>query len=209
MTTTLARNDGFGLIEVMVAILLLTVGLLGTMEVFISSDHLNLTTQRVQALSTAAEQSLEQIRAMPYANLALSALPVHAADGNPPGDTSHDPSNPDYWVSGTNLQIVTNYGLESSPTLAGVSTSGEALIGGGTVSPGPTTVTSDGYTISVYRFISWVNDSCVYLGVDLCPGTQDAKRVTVAAVITGGGGTGANKPFWLSTVVANPNAGLL
>ena len=44
-------------------------------------------------------------------------------------------------------------------------------------------------------------------GSDLCPSTQDAKRITVAAVVSSSSnGQGAQKPVWLSTIVANPSA---
>jgi Tfp pilus assembly protein PilV len=201
-------NDGMSVIEVLIAVLLLTVGLLAVLYGLVASNHLNLTTQRVQATATAAENAMEQLRATPYNSLGLSSLPTHTSDGNASSDKSGNPTDPDYWVSGTNLLVVANYNQESSAALSGVSTSGEAMIGGGTVNPGPAHVASDGFTVYVYTFISWVNDSCVYLAVNLCPGGEDAKRVTVAAVLDGGGGVGADKPFWLSTVVANPDAGV-
>jgi prepilin-type N-terminal cleavage/methylation domain-containing protein len=197
---------GFTVVEVMVAVLLLTVGLVGTMQAFISSDGANLTTQRAQALSTAAEQELEQLRAMSYSSLALSSIPTATTDGNQPGDNSGDPSDPDYWISGANLLIPNDFAQETSGTLPTVASTGEVLIGGGTVPPGPVTLTSDGFTVTVYRFISWVNDTCVYGSQgDLCPGTEDAKRLTVAVVLDGGG-VGESKPFWLTTIVANPAA---
>jgi Tfp pilus assembly protein PilV len=205
----LARdNAGFSVVEVLIAALLLTVGLLAALYGLVASNHLNLTTQRVQATATAAENAMEQLRAMPYSSLALSSLPTHTSDGNASSDKSGNPFDPDYWVSGTNFLVVADYSQESSLTLSGVSSSGEAMIGSGAVNPGPVNVASDGFTVSVYTFISWVNDSCVYLGLNLCPGGESAKRLTVAAVLDGGGGVGADKPFWLSTVVANPDAGL-
>lgn len=200
------------IIEVMVAILLLTVGIVATFQTFDSSSHLTLTTQRQQAAMTAAEQAIEQIRAMPYANVAMSTpLPTHTTDGNASTDTSGNPSNPNYWVSGSNLKIVTNFNQESSSTLGGVSSTGEPMVSvsGGAVSPGPTTVSTNGYSASVYRYVTYVNDSCVYLLVDLCPGTQDAKRITIAVVLQAGQATaGVEKPVWLTTVVANPQAGV-
>jgi len=200
------NEHGFTVVEVMVAVLLLTIGLVGTMQAFISSDGANLTSQRAQAVSTAAEQELEQLRAMSYNSLALSLLPTHTSDGNASGDNSGDPTDPDYWISGSNLLVPNSFAQETSGILATVASAGEVLIGGGSVSPGPVTLTSDGFTVTVYRFISWVNDSCVFgvLG-DLCPGTEDAKRLTVAVVLTGGV-VGEKKPFWLTTIVANPNA---
>lgn len=198
-------EQGYTLIEVMVAVLVLAVALMGTMQAFISSDHGNLETQETQAVSTAAEQALEQLRAMSYSSLALSSLPTGTGTGNPTGDNSGDPEDPDYWVSGTNLKIPNDFAQISSGLLSTVASTGEALIGGGTISPGPTTVSSDGFTVTIYRYVSWVVDTCLYGSLNLCPGTQDAKRITVAAVLTGTG-TSPPKPFWLSTTIANPNA---
>jgi type II secretory pathway pseudopilin PulG len=202
------RNNehGFGVIEVLVAILLLAFGIVGTLQAFISSDHANLATQRAQAISTAAEQALEQMRATTYSSLALSSLPTHTGDGNGSGDNTGNPTDPDYWVSGTNLLIPNNFAEETGGLLQTVASTGEALISGGTVSPGPSTVTSDGFTVTIYRYVTWFDDSCLFGALNLCPGIDDAKRLTVAAVLSGSGPASTQKPFWLTTIVANPNA---
>jgi prepilin-type N-terminal cleavage/methylation domain-containing protein len=195
-------QNGFGMIEVLAAILLVAIGIVGTLQAFISSDHANLATQRAQAVSTAAEQALEQMRATTYNSLALSALPVGSGTGNPSGDNSGDPLNPDYWVSGGDLKIPNNFAQTASGLLQTVATVGESLISGGTINPGPSTVTSDGFTVTIYRYVTWLQDSCLFGALNLCPGIDDAKRLTVAAVLSGGN----LKPFWLTTIVANPNA---
>jgi prepilin-type N-terminal cleavage/methylation domain-containing protein len=206
MTTTKRTGEqGFSLIEVMVAVLVVAVALIGTMQAFISSDHGNLATQETQAVSTAAEQALEQLRAMSYNSLALSSFPIQTGSGNPTGDTSGDPDDPDYWVSGTNLVIPNNFAQVTSGVLTTVASVGEALIGGGTISPGPVTVSSDGFNVTIYRYVTWVVDSCLLGSINLCPGTEDAKRITVAAVLSGTG-TSVAKPFWLTAIIANPDA---
>jgi prepilin-type N-terminal cleavage/methylation domain-containing protein len=206
-TSKRTGEQGFTIIEVMVAVLVVAVALVGTLQAFISSDHGNLATQETQAVSTAAEQALEQLRAMSYTSIALSSIPIQTGSGNPVGDTSGDPEDPDYWVSGTNLLIPNNFSQETSGILSTVASAGEALIGGGSISPGPVTVSSDGFSVTIYRYVTWVVDSCLLGSLNLCPGIQDAKRITVAAVLTGTGtGTSAPKPFWLSTIIANPTA---
>src|ERR1700733_10257335 len=118
MTTSKRTGEqGFSLIEVMVAVLVVAVALIGTMQAFISSDHGNLATQETQAVSTAAEQSLEQLRAMSYNSLALSSFPIQTGSGNPTGDTSGDPDDPDSCVSGTNLVIPNNFAQVTSGVL--------------------------------------------------------------------------------------------
>lgn len=206
MTTSERTGEqGFSLIEVMVAVLVVAVALIGTMQAFISSDHGNLATQETQAVSTAAEQALEQLRAMSYNSLALSSFPIQTGSGNPTGDTSGDPEDPDYWINGTNLVIPNNFAQVTSGVLTTVASVGEALIGGGTINPGPVTVSSDGFNVTIYRYVTWVVDSCLLGSINLCPGTEDAKRITVAAVVAGTG-TSVPKPFWLSTIIANPDA---
>src|ERR1700685_4417293 len=207
-TDAMHRNDehGFGIIEVLVAILILAFGIVGTLQAFISSDHANLATQRAQAISTAAEEALEQMRAMTYSSLGLSSLPTHTSDGDGTGDHTGNPTDPDYWVSGTNLLIPNNFAKETGGLLQTVASTGEALISGGTVRPGPSTVTSDGFTVTIYRYITWFDDSCLFGSLNLCPGIDDAKRLTVAAVLSGSGPATTQKPFWLTTIVANPDA---
>ena len=199
-------NDehGFGIIEVLVAILILAFGIVGTLQAFISSDHANLATQRAQAISTAAEEALEQMRAMTYSSLGLSSLPTHTSDGDGTGDHTGNPTDPDYWVSGTSLLIPNSFAKETGGLLQTVASTGEALITGGTVSPGPSTVTSDGFTVTIYRYITWLDDTCLFGSLTLCPGIDDAKRLTVAAVLTGSGPATTQKPFWLTTIVATP-----
>lgn len=221
MRAAAARQDGFTLIEALVAMAILVTGLLSTFVALNASSHLTLTTQREQAAMTAAEQQMEQLRAMTYANLALSYAPSHSADGNAATDTSGNPSNPDYWVSSSasNLLIPSNFNSESSGTLSGVPSSGEPFVtSSGGVSPGPVTVSSDGFTATVYRFITWEKESCIDIATitGLCTLfnasedallNEDAKRITVAVVI-GSGGNGVSKPVWLTTLVGDPQAGL-
>ena len=123
--------------------------------------------------------------------------------GNPAGDTSTNPTNPRYYVSGTNLLIKTNYRDWTSGTVAGVAAGGEQMVSGGDVAPGPDTFSANGRSGKIYRFVSWRDENC---SGNRCPGTQDSKRVTVAVVLDAARG-GPSKPLWFSSIVNNPDAG--
>lgn len=208
-----ANEDGIAVIEVLVAIVLLTIGIIATFQTLDSTAHLTLTTQREQAAMTLAEQTMENIRSNKYSVIALSAAPSGSLglDGNSTGDTSGNPSNPNYWVntSGTAMTIPVNFNQETSGTLSGVSASGESFVTSATstITPKSTSVSTDGYTATVYRYVTYVNDTCTYGGSDKCSSTTDAKRITVAVVLNSSTTTGVQKPVWLSSVIANPSAG--
>ncbi len=208
-TGRLRHEAGYTMIEMLVALIILVTGGLATVGAMASSSHVSLTTQREQAAWTAAEQAMEKLRAMPYANLALSSTPAHATD------TNSNPSNPDYWVSSStgNLIIPNSFNNESSGTLSGVSSSGETMVTTatacttGTAVCATTTVSTGGYTVTVYQFVTYINDTCLYNSIELCSSSgQDAKRLVVAAVVPSEHNTGVQKPVWLSTIVENPTA---
>jgi prepilin-type N-terminal cleavage/methylation domain-containing protein len=210
-----AKQDGFTLIETLVAMVILVTGLLATFTALNSSSHLTLTTQREQVAMTVAEQQMEQLRAISYSSIEMSSTPSHTSDGNATGDNSGNPTNPNYWVnsSGSNLLIPTNFNKETSGTLSGVSSLGEPFVTGGTITP-TTTVSSGGYTATVYRYVTWMDDGCVTTALcTLWSATQDAlhsetgKRITIAVLLSSGG-NGVSKPVWLTTDVADPQAGL-
>lgn len=76
-----ARDEsGFGLIEVLIGMLVLSVGIGGLMMVFVSSLVTLRHTGKEGTAITVADRLLEQYRAMPFANLPTSLTP--------PGDTS-------------------------------------------------------------------------------------------------------------------------
>jgi type II secretory pathway pseudopilin PulG len=209
---------GFTLAEVMVAALIVVVGLLGVFVALNAASHLDTTARRQQVALSQAEQAMEQLKALPYSQLALASAPAHQ------NDTSTDtvPSVPNYWVStsGGKLIVPADFNVKTSGTLPGTPTAGEPLVTGGAVAPstrcasGQPCAPVDGLSFTVYRYVTQ-EDECTQL-LSLCNIAllqsllnQYAKRVTVAVVVDGGPGVGATKPVWLSTVVANPNSGVV
>jgi len=88
----LRNEDGFGLIELLLAIVILNVGILALVAAFNSGA---LAIQRASQTATAAtltEKQMELYRAQIYANVALDAASTTTASGNTTyaGDTAYN-----------------------------------------------------------------------------------------------------------------------
>ena len=59
-------DQGFTLIEVMIAMLILTVGLLSLAHMMVLSTHANMLSGRMTSCSAIAKQQLEQLKAAPF-----------------------------------------------------------------------------------------------------------------------------------------------
>lgn len=213
-----SSEAGFTLVEVMVAALILVIGLLGVFVALDAASHLDTTSRRQQVAVNQAEQAMEQMKALPYASLALSSAPAHQNDTS----TSNVPSIPNYWVStsGGKLIVPADFNKKNSGTLSGTPTAGEPLITGGSAAPqtrcasGQTCPAIDGLSFTIYRYVTQ-EDECTQL-LSLCNISllqnllnQYSKRIVIAVVMDSRPGDGVTKPVWLSTVVANPNSGLV
>lgn len=202
-----SHQDGFTLVEVLAAAIVLVVGLLGLFTALDSSSHLNTTVQRQSAVTAQAERAVEAMRALPYGSLGLTATP----------GTSTDTASPAHWVDGGRLEIVRDFNNAASTTLPGTPTAGESFVTGGPVDPAAQRFTVGGLSGSLYRYVTWVDESCPLVAglgglgaaLDACPGAQDAKRIVVAAVLDSSAGVGALKPVWITTYAADPKANLL
>ena len=71
MTSTTKRTsseDGFSLIEVMIAIVILMVGLLSLAQMMVLSTHANTLSGRMTSCSGVARERLERLKAVPFYN---------------------------------------------------------------------------------------------------------------------------------------------
>jgi Tfp pilus assembly protein PilV len=138
------------LVEVLVAILLLTVGLLGLIGAFDSAGKLNLLSERRTSMAHRAQLEIERLQAIPYSALAMSSPPTH----------STTTTNPDYYVKeGTSKY---QYGENETEV--------ESLVtSGGAISPIPTGKKcsqevgacewEDGSVSgNVYDFVTWYSE---------------------------------------------------
>ena len=185
---SLRREDGMTLVEVLIAALLMAVGVIAMISVFDSSRGLVTTSEKNDVTAHQGEAALERVLALDYKGIALTTTPSHST-------TSTDP---DYYVqSGGTYQWDQSGSAQPADPLV-VDGTGGAVVHVSTWSDGQSRLSG-----SVYRYVTWVDDPNV-------PGTQDAKRVTIAVTAnnTYTGGTGQlKKPVLVSSVVIDPAAG--
>ena len=73
---TLKKQDGFTLIEVLIAVTIFAVGLLAVAAMQTSAIRVNSTAGRITELSTRSIDKFEQLLSQPYSQLATGADPV-------------------------------------------------------------------------------------------------------------------------------------
>lgn len=173
-----AEQSGFTLIEVMIASLILLIGSFATLRALAAATSNTQRAKESQVLLDLAQQEMEKVRNLPYAQIGLTSQPA----------TTTDPLNPDFRVSGASFYLdrgKTGALTAGTPNPAAMVINGGSLYGGGfvtggTLNPGSivsaTTAVGD-VQVQIFRFVVWQNDeSCAS-----CPGNQDFKRVVIAA----------------------------
>ena len=160
---------GFTITEVLVAILILSIGAMTTFSLLSAATR---NAQRAKASQVAleyAEQELEYLRSLQNEELALTK--------SPPPSTSE--LNPNYRVTNHTFAL-TRSPLGDYETLVvnGDPAYGNTEVKGGVVAPGPIPFSNGDVEGKVYRYIVWRNDAkCPEAS---CPGSQDYKQIIVA-----------------------------
>lgn len=90
----LRTEDGFGLIELLIAIVMLNVGILALVAAFNSGSLAIQRASQTATAATLAEKQMELYRAQTYANVALdaAATTTASANGTYAGDTAYSAS---------------------------------------------------------------------------------------------------------------------
>lgn len=180
----LRAERGFTLIEVLLSLLVLTVGILSAFTAFAASQRLSLVSERHQSMVDVAQKEIERVQGIAFNQIGMTAAP----------GTSTDPRNPDYYVQA---------GPPETFEWDRTSGSAEPLdldTANGTVSAAPQTWSEGQFTGQIYDFVTWTTDPKCSPG---CPASQDYKRITVAVTITGAAQPG---PVWESSLIADPSA---
>jgi prepilin-type N-terminal cleavage/methylation domain-containing protein len=189
-------QDGLTLIEVLVAIVLLSIALLTVAGTFDSSRRLTTFAERRETAAEVGERELERLLSQGYGALTTTAP-----------STGASPSDPTYYVMSTCPSAsLTPPCYQWDQSGASTTANTESLvITAGAQSPGPVPWTAGSLSGSLYRFVTWVDDAC-----SACPYTKDQqtttdyRRVTVAVTIDGTGGP--TKPILVSTIATSPVA---
>lgn len=227
----LAREEGgFTLVELLSAMLVVSIGVIALLMTFDTSRNLVSFSEAKETAVHLAEQELERLETIPYAQLELSDNPQ---DCSPAPCTSTNELA--YYVgpAGWYRWDQTPTPTEARPAprcvasggLAAPITNCEQLVVDATTTDGDavgtvpatrsaiTTSTPSGgarLTLELQRFVTWADDDCARTSPGtanpLCTNGQDYKRVTVAVRVlradsSGRLEKGPKQPVVLSTVM--------
>jgi prepilin-type N-terminal cleavage/methylation domain-containing protein len=188
----LAAEDGFTLIELMIASLIMVVGLLALVSGLDHSRKLVTQSEKVEAATHQAEQAVERILSMRYDQVSLTAAPAES-------DSQADPR---FWVSGSTYQWdQKSTGSAAFETLCVTRCPAEeATVVGTVVGAEEWQDPASRLHGWVHRFVTEVPDLCSAAG---CPGNQPAKRVTVGVTVDGN--DPLDRPVMVSTLMVDPD----
>jgi prepilin-type N-terminal cleavage/methylation domain-containing protein len=198
-------QDGFTLLEVLAALAVLSVGMLGLLASFNLAGTASYSAQRHEQAVAVAQAEIERLKALDYSDLALTAAPANQPAGNPAGDPApQNPVNPNFYVTGSGFKVMNNYRDSGSGTVTGTPAAGEPFVvsASGAVNPGPEDFDNGQASGRIYRYVTWRDDACTGL---VCLGPQDGKRITVAVSMNvAGNGAPPSKPIYISSIVTDP-----
>lgn len=197
-------QDGFTVVEVLVAVLVLTVGLIVLIGAFDPARRLSTQAERRQVASAIAEQEIQRVQALAWAKIALAAQPTVNANATTKDPTYYESAGPCVGIGPTSTPC---YQWDWNKTSSSEAMVIDAPNADSTANPQnwTTTVTAAGPATRLsgktYRFITWANDT--ECAAAACGAAADYKRVTVAVTVTG-----MTSPVELSTLVTNSAAGV-
>ncbi len=205
--TRIADESGLSLFEVLVAILVLVVGLMGVYVSIGSSNGAIAAGETTAVMAQAAQQQLESVEALPYASIANSADPSQTS--------TTDSSNPTYYLTSCASGKCSSYyaGLSKTGTAEPIdldSTNGKVSATPSTqvvADPNASTCAAAStatcrVVLSVYTFITNVIPS----EESACVTTSGCyKRITVAVKNAGQGPP--HQPYYLSTLIGPKGGG--
>ena len=174
--SALAGQEGFGIVEVLVAAVILVIGVLAIFSAFDAGNAATFRASQTQVALDQAQLEMEHIRSAAYGynSIALTGVPQQ----------STDPGNPNYRISGYTFNLNKTGTANYADLVYNLGSQGGStdLISGGTIDPGPTPFTSGDVSGKIYRYVVWQkNNGCPSSNPPYtCPYGQDFKRVIIA-----------------------------
>ncbi len=142
------REEGFTLVEALIAGVVLVVGLLATLTVFNGSRNQEASAERDQTAVALASSELESARSLGYSGIGMSAAPPTSGEGAVLDR-----------VIGSQFRIRADVDGDGEQNI-------ENMILGGSLPPVSTGVQVGGEGFSVYRFVTWRDEECPLLELD-------------------------------------------
>jgi type II secretory pathway pseudopilin PulG len=159
----IVREDGFTIVEVLIAAVILTITALAIATLSSSASHNTFRAEQDQVVVNRLQNELERIRQLPFNQVALTAKPASSTQPNDPAErVSADGTHFDLNRNGTNTKRLA-YGGGTTPDgkPMGCGGTGQPVCG---VNPGPESFQSGDVSGKIYRYIA-------YPGVPAsCPG---------------------------------------
>jgi len=179
------------IVEVVVAGLILVLGALGVLGIVDATTRNTFRAEQSQVVANVLQGEIEVLRATPYAELALTELPVHSSD---PEDPNSRVSSTSFFYTGRNgtglKQLVYNGGTSEGETIEG-----------GTVEPGPSPFEVGDVKGTINRYVVW--DTCP---ASLCADGKHLRRVVVTVSLADTGSGGARRYQEVQGQVVDPQA---
>ena len=173
------REDGLTVVEVIVAGAILVVGSLGVLGMVDAATRNTFRVEQGQVVSNVLQREMEEIRGLPYEEIALTTLPSQVSGEE----------NPDSRVAGTAF-YTNRKGTGLKP-----------LVSGGSVAHGPESFEVDDVKGSVYRYVVW--DDCP---ASSCTDGEFLKRVIVAVRLDTTASGGIRRYQEIQGQVVDPDA---
>jgi prepilin-type N-terminal cleavage/methylation domain-containing protein len=171
----LRQERGFTLVELLATMTLLTVGVIATAATFDHSRRATTSAERIEAMAHKAQREIEQIQSLTYAETGLSTVQMGNVTASGSGDV-WDPAN--FVFNGSPKTFATDWNNVSTSKEPFVSPATDATCTCATLTYKTSPPGSDRYQMTVWRFITFVDDTC-----NACTGTQEYKRITVAITV--------------------------
>lgn len=170
--TRLASEEGFGLVETMVAFLVLIAGMAAAFQLFDTASRTSFRAEQSQVAINVAQREMEEIRSLEYDQVVMASTPAFNSDVKDPrhrvNGTRFDAGN-----DGQLFEMVRNGGTLDAGGNINCSSNRYAPC----IVAGPENFTSGDVSGQIYRFVVWRNDPTC--SPTVCTGSQDLKRAIV------------------------------